>query len=55
MLEGTRVIRDVYEKETSSAVMEFYVMETAWADKASGDPVVTDTFTMIVRAKKPAE
>ena len=54
VLEGRRTIRDVYEKETSSAVMEFYVMDTVWHDKATGDPVVTDSFTLIVRAKKPA-
>jgi hypothetical protein len=53
-LEGTRSIADVYEKETSSAIMEFYVMETVWRDKATGDDVVTDRFTLIVRAKKDA-
>lgn len=52
VLEGHRVIADVYEKDTSSAVMEFYVMETMWSDKASGAPVATDRFTLIVRAKK---
>lgn len=51
-LVGTRTIADVYEKDTSSAVMEFYVMETAWRDEATGDPVVDDKFTLIVRAKK---
>ena len=52
MLEGHRTIADVYEKDTSSARMEFYVMETDWRDAESGDPVVTDKFTLIVRAKK---
>lgn len=52
VLEGTRTIADVYEKETSSARMEFYVMETDWRDAATGEPVVTDRFTLIVRAKK---
>lgn len=51
-LVGTRTISDVYEKDTSSAVMEFYVMETAWRDATSGEPVVDDKFTLIVRAKK---
>ena len=32
--------------------MEFYVMETDWRDADSGEPVVTDKFTLIVRAKK---
>jgi hypothetical protein len=51
-LEGHRTISDVYEKDTSSARMEFYVMETEWRDASSGEPVVTDIFTLIVRAKK---
>jgi hypothetical protein len=50
-LTGTGRISEVYEKETSSATMEFYVREVAWAD-AAGEPVLTETFTMIVRAKK---
>ena len=52
VLEGHRTIADVYEKDTSSARMEFYVMETDWRDASSGEPVVTDKFTLIVRAKK---
>ena len=50
-LTGVGTISDVYEKDTSSAIMEFYVREVAWSDSA-GDPVVTEKFTMIVRAKK---
>ncbi len=50
-LTGTGVISDVYEKDTSSATMEFYVREMTWRD-AAGEPVVTERFTMIVRAKK---
>lgn len=50
-LTGTGRIADVYEKDTSSAVMEFYVRETTWTD-TDGEPVCTDRFTMIVRAKK---
>ena len=49
VLEGTSRISDVYEKDTSSALMEFYVMETSWRDKASGEPVVDSRFTLIVR------
>jgi hypothetical protein len=52
VLDGHRTISDVYEKDTSSARMEFYVMSTEWSDAASGDPVVTERFTLIVRAKK---
>ena len=50
-LTGAGRISDVYEKDTSSATMEFYVREVAWTD-AAGEPVVTERFTMIVRAKK---
>jgi acyl-coenzyme A thioesterase PaaI-like protein len=50
-LTGTGRISDVYEKDTSSATMEFYVREMDWRD-AQGEPVVTERFTMIVRVKK---
>ena len=50
-LTGTGRISEVYERETSSAVMEFYVREMDWRD-AAGEPVVTERFTLIVRAKK---
>lgn len=50
-LTGTSRISDVYEKDTSSATMEFYVRETSWSDQ-SGAPVVDERFTLIVRAKK---
>ena len=50
---STGRISDVYERETSSAVMEFYVRETDWRD-ADGEPVVTDRFTLIVRRKPDA-
>jgi len=49
VLEGTARISDVYEKDSSSALMEFYVMETSWKDASSGDPVVDVKFTLIVR------
>jgi hypothetical protein len=48
-ITGTARISDVYERQTSSALMEFYVMETSWADAASGDPVCDVRFTLIVR------
>ena len=50
-LTGTTRISDVYEKDTSSATMEFYVAETSWSD-AEGQPVVDERFTLIIRAKK---
>ncbi|HEX2381178.1 MAG TPA: MaoC family dehydratase N-terminal domain-containing protein [Acidimicrobiales bacterium] len=49
VLEGTARISDVYEKDSSSALMEFYVMETSWKDASSGEPVVDVKFTLIVR------
>jgi hypothetical protein len=49
VLEGTTRISDVYEKDTSSALMEFYVTETSWKDAASGEPVVDVKFTLIIR------
>ena len=49
VLEGTARISDVYEKDSSSALMEFYVMETSWKDASSGEPVVEVKFTLIVR------
>jgi N-terminal half of MaoC dehydratase len=50
-LTGTSRIADVYEKDTSSATMEFYVRENDWRDEQD-EPVVTERFTMIVRVKK---
>ena len=32
--------------------LEFYVQETTWEDQATGEPVVTDRFTLIVRARR---
>ena len=52
VLEGTARISDVYEKDSSSALMEFYVLETSWADAESGAPVVDTRFTLIVREAK---
>jgi hypothetical protein len=52
-LEGSGRIRDVYEKESGNAVMEFYVTETSWKDAASGEPVVDTVFTLIVRDTNP--
>jgi hypothetical protein len=49
VLEGTARISDVYEKDSSSALMEFYVQETSWKDASSGEPVCDGKFTLIVR------
>lgn len=47
-LTGSGRISDVYERESGSSVLEFYVREIDWRDSA-GDPVVTERFTLIVR------
>jgi acyl dehydratase len=52
VLVGEGTIVDAYEKETDSAVMTFIVIETAWRDEATGEPVVTDRFNLIGRSKK---
>ena len=49
VLEGTARISDVYEKDSSSALMEFYVTETSWKDASTGEPVCDVKFTLIVR------
>jgi hypothetical protein len=49
VLEGSVRISDVYEKDSSSALMEFYVQETSWKDASSGEPVCDVKFTLIVR------
>ncbi|MEI8000876.1 MAG: MaoC family dehydratase N-terminal domain-containing protein [Actinomycetes bacterium] len=55
-LEGTTTITDVYEKERSNGgKMEFYVSETDWRDAATGEPVVTTVFTMIVNVRPPQQ
>jgi hypothetical protein len=48
-VRGTARISDVYERQTASALMEFYVTETSWVDAGSGEPVCDVRFTLIVR------
>jgi acyl dehydratase len=52
VLDGLQTITDIYEKETDNARMTFVVMETAWTDAKSGEPVVTERFNLIARLKK---
>jgi hypothetical protein len=49
VLVGTGRVRDVYEKAGGSATMEFYVTDTEWRDAETDEPVVTVSFTLIVR------
>jgi hypothetical protein len=50
VLEGSAKVADVYEKAGAGGTMEFYVTETNWRN-ASGEPVVTSRFTLIVRVR----
>jgi hydroxyacyl-ACP dehydratase HTD2-like protein with hotdog domain len=52
VLSGEGQVIDIYEKETGSAVMTFVVVETAWKDDKTGEPVVTERFNLIGRTRK---
>ncbi len=52
VLVGEGKVLDIYEKETSSAVMTFVVVETVWRDEATNQPVVTEKFNLIGRTRK---
>jgi len=52
VLVGEGVVRDIYEKDSDSALMTFIVIETEWKDEATGKPVVTERFNLIGRKKK---
>jgi len=52
-LEGSTRVTDVYERERSDGgSMEFYTTSTDWRD-ASGAPVVSTLFTLIVMVRPP--
>jgi hypothetical protein len=56
VLEGTSEIVDVYEKEKSNGgTLEFYVQETTWADRATGEPVVKNIFTLVINCRPPKQ
>lgn len=53
-LEGTSTVTDVYEKDRGNgATMEFYVLDTAWIDAATREPVCNATFTLVVNQRAP--
>ena len=52
VLAGEGKVVDLYERETDSAVMTFVVVETAWRDAQSNEPVVTERFNLIGRTRK---
>jgi acyl dehydratase len=49
-LVGEGRITDVYEKESKGKTMTFIVMETAWRDEKTSEPVVTERFNLIHRS-----
>jgi acyl dehydratase len=52
VLIGDGVVRDIYEKDSDSAVMTFIVIETTWRDEKTNEPAVTERFNLIGRRKK---
>lgn len=54
VLESKGRISEVHEKPKSNGgSMEFYVTDTDWNDAATGEPVVTTRFTLIVNVSPP--
>ncbi len=49
VLEGVGTVVDAYRKESKGKTMTFVVVETAWTDKATGEPVCTSRMNIIHR------
>ena len=49
VLEGRGTVVDAYRKESKGKTMTFVVVETAWADQATGEPVCTSRMNIIHR------
>ena len=49
VLLGEGTVVDLYEKESKGSIMTFIVIETAWRDEATGEPVLTEKFNLIHR------
>ena len=49
VLEGTGLVVDAYQKESKGKTMTFVVVETAWSDRATGEPVCTSRMNIIHR------
>lgn len=52
VLNGDARVVDFYDKESKGSTMTFLVMETAWTDAESGEPVVTERFNVIHRSPR---
>jgi hypothetical protein len=50
VLVGDGKITDAYQKESKGKTMTFICSQTDWSDDATGEPVVTATFTLIHRS-----
>jgi acyl dehydratase len=49
VLLGEGKVADAYEKQSGSNTLTFVVVETAWTDDATGEPVVTSRTNLLVR------
>ena len=49
VLVGRGTVVDAYEKESKGKTMTFVVVETAWSDRATGEPVCTSRMNIIHR------
>ena len=49
VLEGKGLVVDAYQKESKGKTMTFVVVETAWSEQATGDPVCTSRMNIIHR------
>ncbi len=49
VLEGKGQVVDAYQKESKGKTMTFVVVETAWSDRATGEPVCTSRMNIIHR------
>jgi len=49
VLEGKGMVVDAYQKESKGKTMTFVVVETAWSDSATGEPVCTSRMNIIHR------
>ena len=50
VLEGKGTVVDAYQKESKGKTMTFVVVETAWSDRATGEPVCSSRMNIIHRA-----
>ena len=49
VLEGKGMVVDAYQKESKGKTMTFVVVETAWSDRATSEPVCTSRMNIIHR------